>query len=125
MTRPLLIALAAAVAFAPADAAHAQAAEPVLEIVSFRLVDGSDEAAFLSAARGTEDMLRQRGSLKRRYLVKSEDGRWTDVIEWTSMEEALAAAEDVMSEPDFAPFGAMIDGATVDMRHATIRFRME
>ena len=126
MTRNIFTALAATAALlAPADALRAAGSDPVLEIVTFRLIEGTDEIAFLDAAQRTEAMLRARGSLKRRYLVKNDNGLWTDVIEWTSMEDALAAAEAVMSSPDFAPFGAMIDGETVEMRHATIRWRMD
>ncbi len=126
MTRQLMT-FASAFVFAAADAASAGAAlpEPVLEIVTFRLADGTDDAAFLTAARGTEDMLRARGSLIRRFLVKDSDGLWTDIIEWTSLSEALAAAEAVMKEPDFAAFAAMIDPKSVAMRHVPILWRME
>ncbi len=115
----------AALALAPADLARAGADTPVLEIVSFRVVQGTDTADFLNAARATEAMLRDRGALVRRFLTVDDNGLWTDVIEWTSMDEALAAAEAVMQHPDFAPFGSMIDGSTVQMRHAPILWRME
>lgn len=115
----------AALAFAPADLARAGSREPVLEIVTFRTIDGTDTEQFLNAARGTEAMLRERGALIRRFLTVDEHGLWTDVIEWTSMDEALAAAEAVMAHPDFAPFGSMIDGDTVELRHAPILWRME
>ena len=117
--------LLATVAFAPADLARANSDRPVLEIVTFRTVDGTDTEQFLNAARATEAMLRERGALVRRFLTVDEDGLWTDVIEWTSMEEALAAAEVVLKHPDFAPFGSMIDGGTVHLRHAPILWRME
>lgn len=110
---------------APADTMRAHAPTPVLEIVSFKLNDGVTDGAFLAAAHGTEALLRDRGALVRRYLVRDDTALWTDVIEWTSMEAALAAAEAVMQHPDFAPFGGMIDGDTVDMRHAPIRWRMD
>ena len=115
----------AALAFAPADLARAGSDGPVLEIVTFRLVAGADTEQFLSAARGTEAMLRERGALIRRFLTMDDTGLWTDVIEWTSMGEALAAAEAVMAHPDFAPFGSMADPNTVEMRHAPILWRME
>ena len=115
----------AALAFAPADLARAGSGEPVLEIVTFRTVEGIDLEQFLNAARGTDAMLRERGALIRRFLTVDDDGLWTDVIEWTSMDEALAAAEAVMQHPDFAPFGSMIDPATVELRHAPILWRME
>ena len=111
----------------PADAARALGAQPapVIEIVTFRLIDGADDVAFIEAARGTETLLRARGALVRRYLVRDADGLWTDIVEWTSMQDALSAAEAVMKEPDFAAFGAMIDPQTVVMRHAPVLWRMD
>ena len=123
--KPFLPLAAVVIAMAPADALRAETAAPVLEIVNFRLNSNVADASFVSAAAGTEEMLCERGALVRRYLVRDADGLWTDVIEWTSMEAALAAAEAVMQHPDFAPFGGMIDAQTVDMRHAQIRFRMD
>jgi hypothetical protein len=111
--------------FAAADLARAGSETPVLEIVTFRTIEGTDKEQFLNAARTTEAMLRERGSLIRRFLTVDDNGVWTDVIEWTSMDEAIAAAEAVMQHPDFAPFGSMIDGETVEMRHAPILWRME
>ena len=123
--KPLFTHSQTAIAMSPADAQRATAPGPVLEIVSFRLADGIETQDFLAAAAGTEAILRDRGALVRRYLVLDDQGQWTDLIEWTSLEAALTAAEAVMQHPDFAPFGGMIDGETVDMRHAQIRFRMD
>ena len=120
-----LLPFCAALTFAAADLARAGSETPVLEIVTFRTVEGTDTEQFLNAARTTEAMLRERGSLIRRFLTLDESGVWTDVIEWTSMDEAIGAAEAVMQHPDFAPFGSMIDGETVEMRHAPIFWRME
>ena len=122
----LLTAFVAALAFAAPDAARASGtATPVLEIVTFRLMPGTDTAAFLDAARGTEAALRDRGALTRRFLTVDAGGLWTDVVEWTSHDAALAAAEAVMSEPSFHPFMMMIDPDSVAMRHASILWRME
>lgn len=117
--------LCAALTFAAADLARAGSNVPVLEIVTFRTVEGTDREQFLNAARTTEAMLREHGSLIRRFLTVDESGVWTDVIEWISMDEAMAAADAVMQHPDFAPFGSMIDGDTIEMRHAPILWRME
>ena len=113
--------------FSPADALRASTSPdvPVVEIVTFRLLDGSDTTAFLAAARKTEAMLRDQGALIRRYLVVDADNVWSDIIEWTSMETALAASEAVMQEPDFQPLMQMIDPGTVSMRHAPILWRID
>ena len=104
---------------------NAQPQTPVLEIVTFRTAKDADESAFLDAARDTETMLRERGSLIRRMLTKADDGTWTDVVEWTSMDEAVSAAKDVMEEPSFMPFMSMIDPESVSMSHAPILWRMD
>ena len=104
---------------------NATSNDPVMETVSFRLMPGTDVAAFLDAAADTEARLRAKGTLVRRLLSRDASGGWSDVIEWTSMDDALAAAEAVMQDPAFAPFGAMIDPDTVQMRHAPILWRME
>jgi hypothetical protein len=54
-------------------------------------------------------------------VSRDASGGWSDVIECTSMDDALAAAEAVMQDPAFALFGTMIDPDTVQMRHAPIR----
>ena len=115
----------AALAFAAPDMARAGSDDPVLEIVTFRTVQGTEPEQFLNAARATETLLRDRGTLIRRFLTVDDTGLWTDVIEWRSLDEAQATAEAVMQHPDFAPFGAMIDAGTVDLRHAPILWRMD
>ena len=97
----------------------------VMEIVSFRLNTNADPTAFRHAARAVDKLLRNRGTAISRSLVVDDDDVWTDIIEWTSMAEAKAAAEDLVKDPLFAPFGAMIDGETVNMRHAPVQHQME
>ncbi len=97
----------------------------VMEIVSFRLTDGADAGAFRAAASKLDGLLRDRGSAVARTLVMDEDGLWTDIVEWTSMDEAKSAAEELVKDPLFATFGAMIDGPSVQMRHAPVQHQME
>lgn len=89
----------------------------VIEYVTFTLTPGTDEAAFLAAARGTEALLRRQPGFLSRQLSRGPDGRWTDAVSWASMAEAEAAPQAVMADPAFAPFMALIDGASAEMRH--------
>lgn len=100
-------------------------AHPVMEIVSFRLNVGVSPEDFRQAADAIDSLLRDRGTASARRLVMDDDGLWTDIIEWSSMDEAKAAAEHLVKDPLFAPLGAMIDGTSVQMRHAPILHRME
>ena len=97
----------------------------VLELVSFRLNDGVDPTAFLAAAADTAPILKGFGGCLGRHLSCDADGLWTDSVLWKDMDTALRAAETVVQDPGFAPFGAMIDGATVSMRHATVAWQMD
>ena len=97
----------------------------VMEIVSFRLKADADPVAFRTAAKAVDSLLHARGTAVSRALVLDDDDLWTDIIQWTSMAEAKAAAEELVKNPVFAPFGAMIDGTSVLMRHAPVQHQME
>ena len=103
----------------------APATGAVMEIVTYRLIDGIDAEAHLADARATEAYLRGTGAVRRRALTVDEDGVWTDMIEWTSLDAARAAEEAAMSRPEFAAFFGAMDGKTVDMRHCPILWRMD
>jgi hypothetical protein len=45
-------------------------------------------------------------------------------VEWDDAAAARAAASAVMTLPGFAPFGAVIDNATMEMRHSAILWSM-
>lgn len=100
-----------------------QSPAAVLEIVRFRLRAGAEPAAFLHAAEGTGALLRRCPGFVRRMLTEDR-GHWADLVEWQDRAAALAAAEAVMAAPEFAPFMAMIDPASVSMDHHDIRVRM-
>ena len=100
-------------------------ADPVLEIVSFRLNKGVAPQDFETAARAIDALLQTRGTATSRTLVMDDDGLWTDIVQWSSMAEAHSAAEELTKDPAFAPIGAMIDPASVHMRHAPVRHQME
>lgn len=97
----------------------------VAEIVTFRLIEGTDPEAFVTAARAIEPMLVDTGHVLGRTLSKDEDGVWTDHVTWTSMAAAMAAAEAIMSNPAAAPMMQLIDPEHVQMRHAPIAYQME
>lgn len=125
--RPILtlaLALALAPTLAPADSARG-AGVPCVEVVTFRLVAGADPAAFLAAARATEGPLRAQPGFLRRRLVLGAEGQWTDWVEWRDAASAQAGAEAMMAEPAFGPFMALIDGASVAMRHDALIFAMD
>jgi hypothetical protein len=114
---------------APADMTRADMAPggdgPVLEVVTFRLAATATEAAFLTAAEATAAPLRRQPGFVARSLTRGEDGTWTDLVTWTSLSAAHAAAQAMMADPAFGPFVALIDPASMQMRHDTILWRMD
>ena len=93
----------------------------VIECVLFRLRPGVTEAEFLAAVPATEAFLRACPGFVRRRLGRAADGEWHDHVEWTGMDEALAAARAFMAEPSVRPFNAAIDPAASRMRHFTVQ----
>jgi hypothetical protein len=100
-------------------------AQPVTEIVTFRLAPGVTEAAFLAAARGTEAFVAAAPGFVSRRLSRGGDGTWTDHVEWASMPQAMAASEALMADPAALPFLQAIDPASIAMRHETLVLRMD
>lgn len=97
---------------------------PVLEIVTFRLTDGTSDATFLKAAIALRPFLAASEGFRNRRLTKGADGSWSDVIEWQDMATAQAAAARIMAEPAVAPFLAAIAEGSVTMRHEAVQQAM-
>ncbi len=69
------------------------------EYVTFTLTPGTDRAAFLAAARASDDVLATWPGCLARHLSEGPDGRWTDCVLWSSQDTALAAAEHILTDP--------------------------
>jgi hypothetical protein len=89
----------------------------IAEIVQFHLVEGTQTAQFLAAAKGTAALVKAQPGFLARHLMQGEDGSWTDLVLWADLTAARTAATAVVKDPAFAPFMALIDGASVRMRH--------
>lgn len=88
-----------------------------LEAALFRLKEGTNEEAFLMASDATMTALRSYSGFIRREVLKSGDGQWLDLIYWSSLEEAMSAAEQIMSDPSCHPFLEMLDMKSLTMLH--------
>lgn len=117
----------AALCLGPADTARSETPAPhrIVEIVTFRLINGVPVDQFLAASKGTEAALRGQPGFIARRLVQTPDGAWTDLVEWNDLETAKAAAEAVMQDPAFGPFMALIDPDTVALSHGALMWRMD
>jgi hypothetical protein len=92
-------------------------AQPVLEVVLFRLKAGIADATFLQAAAVVQAWVAQQPGFVSRELLKTPDGGWLDTIRWTSLELAEAASAKIMNEDHCQPFLAMIEETGMQMWH--------
>ena len=93
----------------------------ILEVVSFRLIEGGEDAGFVEAAREVNDVLRAMPGFLNRRLIKTDDRHWTDIVEWTDLESARHAAEKLHQQPGAQGFCSMIDMGSVAMAdHAVL-----
>lgn len=95
-----------------------------LETATFRLLPGTDPAAFMAAAAATAPALARQPGFCDRRLIRRDDGRWTDLVAWSDPAAAQAGAAAIMAEPAFGPFMACIDPEGLEMRHDAIAWAM-
>lgn len=93
----------------------------VYELVTFKLAPGATpEALRARAAEADPHIRRFPGLLSRELLHDPATGEWMELCRWASLDQALAAAEKVMGMPEFAPYFALMDPASIALRHVPI-----
>lgn len=93
-----------------------------VEIVEFKLVKGTDAAVFLAINDKVAPRLAELAGFIERQLVANEDGLWLDMVKWTDMHAAKAAAEQVMKIDGFADFMQLLDMDSVKMLHFETKY---
>ena len=89
----------------------------IIELVTFRLAPGINEAAFRAAvAKSLPFLQRQPGFLHREVGVTA-DGHWSDIVHWADLDSALRAAANFNDAPETQDFNGMLDRQTVQMWH--------
>ena len=85
----------------------------VIALTTFRLADGTDEAAFLAADdRVRTATLYHQPGIVRATTARTDDGRWAVIVMWESAEQADAV--DVAVE-----LGDVVDAASVERARYT------
>jgi hypothetical protein len=93
----------------------------IVEVVTFKLAAGADEAAFLEAASRTVEWLHNQSGFLRRELTQTSEGWWIDIVHWADLHSAHSTTERLMSAPEGEAFMRHIDLETAQMYHATPR----
>ncbi|HEY7147613.1 MAG TPA: hypothetical protein VH637_25480 [Streptosporangiaceae bacterium] len=94
----------------------------MIEILSFRLAAGADEAAFLAAdKRVRTEFASQQPGLQRRTTARGEDGSWIVIDLWRSGADADACDARWGQDEATASFMSFIDRASMSARrYATL-----
>jgi hypothetical protein len=89
-------------------------ASAVIEIMSFRLPPGADEAAFLAADRRVqEEFANHQPGLLRRTTARGQDGGWIVIDLWRSAADADACDARWEADPVTQQFMALLDRSSV------------
>jgi hypothetical protein len=90
----------------------------VLELVVFRLAEGVSREEFLGTVDAVSSWIsRQPGFISRELSHDADGYRWIDMVWWTSMTNAQAAAEAATTSESCAPMFAVIDMGSTLMLH--------
>ncbi|MDY8025913.1 hypothetical protein [Paenibacillus polymyxa] len=91
----------------------------VMELVLFKLKEGTDKESFHKAATELSDVLQTQlpGFKERQLLHTSDETQWTDIVYWSDMQMAVSAMEKLKSVPAFQTFASMIDSKEIHLLH--------
>lgn len=88
-----------------------------MELTTFRLRAGADEAAFLAADAVAQAFHhRQPGVIRRTTMRDVASGEWAVAILWSSWEHADAAAEAARNDEAMQPYHELVDPSSVQVR---------
>lgn len=102
-----------------AAAASADAVETV-EMASFKVRTGVSHEAVLAARQQLQSYLSAAPGYLSSRLVRDADGTYTDLVVWRDAASAHAAAKAALQDADAGAYFALIDEATIVMRHAGV-----
>ena len=89
----------------------------VIELHTFRLVEGADEGRFLDAdARTQTEFAYQQPGLVRRTTARADGSEWIVVTLWAAPEHAEAAQEAARRDPAATALEGLIDAASTSFR---------
>jgi len=92
----------------------------VFELVVYTIAEGTSEAQFMQAYDGLSDWIKQQpGFVSRELMRGTADGKWIELVWWTTQEEADKVAAASATAPECAPFFAAVDLDTLQLLYGT------
>ena len=96
----------------------------VVEMVTFKLKAGVEEAQWLESASQLESFLLEQPGFYYRSLSKGNDDTWYDIVYWQDMATAEALSAQFMSLEAAQQMCALIDMDTVVKQDMPVRVEM-
>ncbi len=85
--------------------------DPVYELVLFQLKPGFERERFMKVTTSANSWLQRQPGFLSREILEDESGQWIDLLRWSTMEDALAAA-NALGATEFA--SAIMDAIEPD-----------
>lgn len=96
---------------------------PVLETVRYRTKPGVAPEAAVKAWRDSQSFAKAQPGFLSRKIAVTEDGEFLDLVEWRSMADAKAAAENFnpVKFPELMGLVEVLDESTMVMTHYEVQ----
>lgn len=90
----------------------------IVEVTTFRLRAGADEAAAVAADHEVQvRFANRRSGMVRRTTARADDGEWLVVTLWHGEEDAVAADEAAVADPSIRTLLALVEGSPAVRRY--------
>lgn len=88
-----------------------------IELVIFKTKPEFDPTHVKASLESLSDIVSTYKGFISRQLAKNDEGKWMDLIFWESMEDAKAAADDIMKLEAAQKAFSMIDEQKMELYH--------
>ncbi len=94
-----------------------------VELAYFKQNKGVSEQQILKAAKAMESTIEKWQGFESRELVHLGENKWVDIVHWSDMKSAEAAAHKAMNSTVCLTFFALIESTQDDMHHGEIKLK--
>jgi len=91
--------------------------KPVVEIVIFNVNKGVTNKEVQFASKNIMPDIKKLKGFESRELVTNKEGKWVDIVHWSSLESALTASQLMMKNQKALSFFSLIDQNSMSMMH--------
>ena len=91
-----------------------------IEVVTFELKDGISKEEASSRLKALNELIKDFDGFIKRSISCNEEGKWVDIVYWTSKELAMKAASEVSKNGRASKLFEIIDEKSIQMNHYQI-----